>query len=250
MKRASAHGHRAAVMTAASASVALLVMGTVLLAGAAAAALVAVPETGAPGRLVLASDPYPVDFTDLSPGDPYAWQVQARLEDASSATLALELRKDGDLVAHPRGLEVTVQSCAKEWTGLPDAPVCASGADLLTVATPAHDYRSSSPTFDLPALAADAPVSLLVTLAVEDSAEARADTTLMGLTGRIGVGLTAVAIDDVVPPVPPSPAPVTGLPGLPATGGDPSALAAVLALAGGLLAAGLALRLHRREVRA
>ncbi|MDF2580554.1 MAG: hypothetical protein K0S49_2133, partial [Microbacterium sp.] len=32
--------------------------------------------------------------------------------------------------------------------------------------------------------------------------------------------------------------------------GDLSALAAVLALAGGFLAAGLALRLHRREARA
>ncbi|WJM16672.1 hypothetical protein [Microbacterium arborescens] len=253
MKRASSHGHRAAVVTAAAGSVALLVTGTVLLAGVANAALVEVPETGTPGRLVLAADPYPAEFRDLSPGDTRAWQVQARLEDASSATLALELRKDGDLVTHPRGLRVTVQSCAEEWTGLPDAPVCASGAQPLTVATPADDYRFSSPSFNLPALAADAPVSLLVTLGVEDSPEARADTTLMGRTGDTDLALTAVAIDDTVPPVvqPPVPAPPgTGMPGLPATGGDLSALAAVLALAGGFLAAGLALRLHRREARA
>ena len=253
MKRASSHGHRATVVTAAAGSVALLVTGTVLLAGAANAALVDVPETGDPGRLVLAADPYPAQFQNLSPGDTRAWQVQARLEDASSATLALELRKDGDLVAHPRGLEISVQSCAEEWTGLPDAPVCAPGAQPVTVASPTDDYRFSSPTFALPELAAAAPVSLLVTFGVEDSPEARADTTLMGLNGDIGLGLTAVAIDDSVPsqPQPPTgPAPGSGLPGLPASGGDLSALAAVLALAGGFLVAGLALRLHRREARA
>lgn len=253
MKRASSHGHRATVVTAAAGSVALLVTGTVLLAGAANAALVDVPETGDPGRLVLAADPYPAQFQNLSPGDTRAWQVQARLEDASTATLALELRKDGDLVAHPRGLEIGVQSCAEEWTGLPDAPVCASGAAPVTVASPTDDYRFSSPTFDLPDLAAAEPVSLLVTIGVEDSDEARADTTLMGLTGDVGLVLTAVAIDDAVPPQPQppaAPAPGSGLPGLPATGGDLSALAAVLALAGGFLAAGLALRLHRREARA
>ena len=248
----SPRGRRAAVAAAAAGSIALLVTGSVLLAGAAQAALVDVPENGAPGRLVLAADPYPAQFSDLSPGETRAWQVQARLEDASTATLALELRKDGALVEHPRGLEMRVDSCGVEWTGLPDAPVCAGGAQPVTVATPADDYSVSSPSFALPDLAADAPVNLLITLGIEDSPEAMADTTLMGLTGEMGVGLTAVAIDGSVPaqPQPQPQRPGAGSPTIPATGGDLSALAAVLALAGGFLAAGLALRLHRREARA
>lgn len=235
---------RIAVVATTIASMGLLATGSLLLAGAASAALVVVPETGTPGRLVLAADPYPAEFRDLSPGDTRAWQVQARLEDAATATLSVELRKDGALVDHPRGLEMTVQSCAVEWTGLPDAPVCSAGAVPVTVATPADDYSGSSPTFPLPDLAAQAPVSLLLTFGVEDTPEARADTTLMGLTGDMGVGLTAVAIDGAVPVPPQPPAKI------PATGGNLAGIASVLALAGAFLTAGIALRLHRRETSA
>lgn len=224
-------------------STALLGFGAVALASAASAALIDVPETGQPGRLILSSDPYPAQFLDLSPGEPAYWQVAARIEDAQSATLALQLQKDGDLVMHPRGLTLTVDSCTTEWTGLDATPLCSSDAQRITVATPSDDYSQSSPTFDLPPIAAGTQRYLLVTLAVEDSAAAMADETLMGLTGEMGVGLIATAIDDV--PVNPG---TPGTPGgsLPRTGFDASTLAAVAALAAGLLGLGTALRIYRK----
>jgi hypothetical protein len=224
-------------------SSALLGLGAVVLAGAASAALIDVPETGQPGRLILSSDPYPAEFLDLSPGEPGYWQVAARIEDADSATLALQLQKDGDLIEHPRGLTMTVDACTTEWTGLTSTPACASGAQRVTAATPAEDYSQTSPSFDLAAIQSGAPRYLLVTLAVEDSATAMADGTLMGLTGDMGVGLTATAFDDV--PVNPD---APGTPGgsLPRTGFDASALAAAAALAAGLLGLGTALRIYRK----
>ncbi|MFB2580364.1 hypothetical protein ACEXQD_03860 [Herbiconiux sp. P15] len=177
-------------------SVAALAAGSLLLADAASAAFVDVPETGEPGKLVLSADPYPAEFVDISPGDPAHWQVTARLEDASRATLSLELRKDGAVTEHPRGITMTVDRCSVQWTEVETAPSCADGLARVTVATPADDYRTSSPTFELRPLRADSPEYLLVTLAVEDSSAAMADESLMGLFGTMGLGLTATAIDD------------------------------------------------------
>lgn len=177
-------------------SIAALGIGSLVLADAARAAFIDVPPTGTPGRLVLSADPYPAEFLDISPGDPAYWQVAARLEDASRATLSLELRKDGAVVEHPRGITMTVDRCSVEWADVAIAPSCADGYARVTVATPADDYTTSSPVFELRPLRAGFPEYLLVTLAVEDSAAAMADDSLMGLTGNMGLGLTATAIDD------------------------------------------------------
>ncbi len=226
----------AAVLTAVV-SLALLVGGGLIAGAAARAALVDVPPTGHPGRLVLFSDPYPAEFLDLSPGDPSYWQVAARLEDAVGATLSVQLRKTGELVSHPRGLEMTVDECDVPWTGLGEAPVCAGTATPVAVATRSDEYAASSPTFQLGSRAASAPVFLLVTLAVEDSTDARADASLMGLVGTMGIGLTAVAVD-----------PAVGPPGgggvLPATGADVWLWVAVGSMAAGLLGLGAALRMR------
>jgi len=232
-------GRVVAASLVASVSFAALAGGAVALAGAAHAAFVDVPATGQPGRLVLSSDPYPAEFLDLSPGDVGYWQIGARLEDAARATLSLQLRKDGELVRHPRGLTMTVDICAVAWTGMDAVPACPTGAQSVTVATPADDYATSSPTFDLQPLVAGAPQFLLVSLAVEDSPAASADTTLMGLTGDMGVGLTAMSIDGA--PVPPN---ATGT--LPATGATWPMLGAVAALALGMLGLGAALRISRK----
>lgn len=223
-------------------SLASLSIGGIALSEGASAALIDVPVTGTQGRLVLSSDPYPAEFLDLSPGEPRFWEVAARLEDAATATLSLELRKAGELVDHPRGLSMTVDACTVPWTDPTTAPACSTGAERITVATPADDRESSSPRFSLDPLTADAPTYLLVTLAVEDSAVARADRTLMGLTGDMAVGLTAVALDDM-----PVPQPRTPGAALPATGADAIALLAVAALAAGLLGLGAALRLSRKD---
>lgn len=234
-------GRTTAAWVVAVASAALLGAGALLLGHAANAALIDVPSTGAPGRLVVAAEPYPAQFLHLSPGDPSYWQVAARLENAERATLSVQLRKDGALVQHPRGLVMTVTACDAPWTGLDTDPICPAGAREVAVGTPADDWATSSPTFVLRPLTPAAPEYLLVSLAVADSPAARADTTLMGLFGDMGVGLTAVAMDGV--PVGP------GGGDLPATGFDPTAIAAVAALAAGLLGLGSALRLGRKGMR-
>jgi hypothetical protein len=221
-------------------SAALFAAGGLLLGVRASAALIDVPPTGAPGRLVLSSEPYPVEFLDISPGEPRFWQVAARLEDASRATLALELRKAGELVEHPRGLTMSVAVCDVPWSSLDTAPVCTSGERAVAVATPADEFTGSSPVFELRPLTPTSPEYLLVTLSVDDDAAARADTSLMGLTGSMGVGLTAVAMDQLAH------RPDTG--GLARTGTDAGMLLAVVAIAGGLLGIGAALRLCRQEV--
>jgi hypothetical protein len=223
------------------ASSAALTCGAVMLAATAHAAFVDVPPTGAPGRLVLASDPYPAEFLDLSPGDLAYWEVAARLENATRATLALELRKAGTLIDHPRGLRMTVDSCRVEWAGAEGVPTCPVGGRRITVATPADDYSLSSPTFDLRPLAVGAPEYLLITLGIEDSPEAAADETLMGLRGTMAVGLIATALDGD---------PVDAQNDLPATGIDAGPLLAAGALAAGLLGLGTALRLSRKDARA
>lgn len=223
-------------------SAALMVAGGMLLAAKANAALIDVPPTGAPGRLVLSSEPYPAEFLDISPGEAAFWQVGARLEDASRASLALELRKEGELVEHPRGLTMSVAVCDVPWSSLDTAPICTSGERAVAVATPADDFTASSPVFELRPLTPTSPEYLLVTLSVDDDAAARADTTLMGLTGRMGVGLTAVAMD--------RPADTPGAGGLAVTGADAGMLLAVAAIAAGLLGLGAALRLCRQEVAA
>lgn len=235
-------GRRSLGVLVAVLSAALLAAGGVLLGANARAALIDVAPTGAPGRLVLSSEPYPAEFLDISPGEPAFWQVGARLEDASRATLALELRKDGELVEHPRGLTMAITVCDVPWRSLDTAPVCPPGARPVTVATPFDAYTDSSPVFELRPLTATAPEFLLVTLSVEDSAAARGDTSLMGITGRMGIGMTAAAVGE------PTTSPPGG--GLARTGADVGLLLAVVAMATGLLGVGTALRLLRQGVRA
>lgn len=236
---------RAVTVAVGAGAVIALVGGSLLLADAARAAFVDVPETGGPGRLVLAADPYPAEFLDISPGDPAFWRVDARLEDAARATLSLELRKNGEVAEHPRGLIMTVDRCSASWTGVDEgAPACSDGLARISLATPAEDHSLASPLFELTPLRQGSPEHLLVTLAVEDSPEARADDTLMGLQGGMGLGLTATAVDGApITPVTP------GAGSLANTGRDGmlTGLAAFGAMTVGLI--GLAIVVARLRVR-
>ncbi|WP_087510107.1 LPXTG cell wall anchor domain-containing protein [Cellulomonas iranensis] len=235
-----------------------VVVGLVLGAGSAATAMQDVPETGTTGRLVLSSAPYPAQFV-LTPGEPAHWRVDARLEDAVRAELEVELHSAGALTEHPRGLRLDVRSCTDPWQDGPGAPTCGAGERAVaTHAGTSTGGPGTGPRFTLDPLVAGAPEHLLVSLAVEDSAAASADETLMGLTNEVGLGLRAVAIDDVPVPSPSAPpsappgapgAPGSGAPPvvaappgqLPRTGADPVLLAlaaaAALALGAGLLGA-------------
>lgn len=219
------------------ASLAFLGAGSLVVADTALADLIEAAPTGAPGRLILASDPYPAQFLDLSPGEPAHWQIRARLEDATHAELALELRKSGALAAAPRGLVMRVDVCDSPWSDVADQPICRSGAREVTVAAPEDDYASSSPTFELRPLTPSAPQYLLVTLAVDSTGEAARDASLMDLRGNVAVGLTATSIEDD------SARPAERLA---VTGAAPEMLLGVGALAVGVLGLGAALRRARK----
>jgi hypothetical protein len=228
---------RAAANTLAVGAVGAILAGGLLLVDSAYGAFIDVPPTGAPGRLVLASDPFPAQFLSLSPGDPAHWLIDARLEDAETAELSLEFRKSGDLVEHPRGLRMGIEICDVPWSPAP-APACTGTSQTLIVAGPVDDNSASSPVFQLEPLAAGSPRHLLVTLAVEPSAAAAADESLMGLQGEMAIGLTAVTIDDVPPP------PDDGA--LPQTGAPLGSMIAAAAIGLGTVALGIALRLRRK----
>ncbi len=238
-----------------------VIAGATTWASAAAADFRDVPETGTAGRLVLASDPWPAQFTDLAPGRDSHWQIAARLEDADRATLSLQFTRAGELAEHPRGLTLSLARCAVPWE-LTEEPTCASGESAIAISTPA-DGSGMSPTFQLDQLAADAPTFLLVTMAVDRSPEAAADDSLHNLEAHVGVGLTAVAFDDVVVPPPSASPPATAPPGeeppqanppgpdgaLPVTGGSASRLLALGLVALGVVGVGLSLGGRRDGLR-
>ncbi|KSW30188.1 hypothetical protein [Cellulomonas sp. B6] len=232
-----------------------VVVGVVLGAGSAATAMQDVPETGTTGRLVLSSSHSPAQFV-LAPGEPAHWRVDARLEDASRAELEVEVHSKGDVAEHPRGLWLDVRRCDVPWQESPGTPTCAAGERAITRLAPGASTADpgAGPLFALDPVVAGSPEHLLVSLGVEDSPEAAADETLMGLDNAVGLGLRAVAIDDVPVPTPSASAPAPGAPGtgappvaggpggrLPRTGDDPVLLAlaaaASLGLGAGLLRA-------------
>jgi hypothetical protein len=208
----------AAARVAVLGSAGALVGGLVLLASSAQAAYEVVPETGTAGRLVLLSDPAPAHFPDLAPGDVRYWQVAATIQGAERASLVLELRRSGDLLEHPDGLVVSIERCDVAWTGVDEGdPVCSSGRASVTRSTPATD-PASGPVFDLDGVDADG-THLLVELGLGN--EHSGDESLMGLTGEIGLGLTAAADEPGVDqPAVAAPPPA----GLPVTGTDPTGL--------------------------
>jgi hypothetical protein len=122
-----------------------------------------------------------------------------------------------------------------------ETPRCETGAREIALGTPTEKWSTGSPTFPLGPLRPTEKESLLVTLALEDSPAARSDATLMGLEGAVGLGITAVALDD---------APVLPFRGgrLPSTGTDAGVLAGVVAAAVGALGLGMSLRVRRGRV--
>lgn len=174
-------------------AVVLGALGTVSAGGSASAvSWVPVPETGARGGLVLERDDSRTgSLAVLSPGEPVRWQIRTAVDHHADTVLDLELRKDGDLAAAPRGLEITVSACDQVWTDIEAAPGCPGAAEHVTWAAPRHDYRENSPTFRIPDTRGDSEVFLLVELALPATAEAAADESLMGLTASVAIGVTA-----------------------------------------------------------
>lgn len=194
-----------------------------------------VPETGAPGHLVLHTGPEPRTLPDAAGATETAWQVRTEVRVAGPVTLDLEVRKDGALAEAPSGLLVTVSSCDRAWQDTGGTPSCPGDAVDLVRATPAEDWATTSPVVRVPDPDGDGTAYLLVRSSLADAA----DPGLAGLTGRLGLGVTARGDDPVVTghAAAAGPAPALAYTGGATVGPALVALAAVLA--------GLALRCRR-----
>jgi hypothetical protein len=226
--------------------IALLVLAVVLLASGmsvfsarAYAAFVAVPTAQGP-HLSLLSDPFPASFTAMSPGSVEHWQIESKLIDPTS-TLTLQFARSGALVTHVNGLQVQVDRCDQAWTNVATTPLCGTGGTNVFGPAPASSIAETT-IYDLAGLTNTHDKYLLVTLSIPDSRAAEADTTLMGITASVGLGLTATGPDPVSSGNPSDPTP----PGSPGSPGSPSNLAftgvdigALLLLALGALILGL-----------
>jgi hypothetical protein len=169
---------------------ALMCGGIGILSTTAAAATVwhPAPETGAPGGLTLDTDRSRLHIPDLAPGQPAFWQVHTRVDRNGTVQLDLDVRKDGDLVTHPQGLQIAVTACDEEWQEMHSTPQCAAP----------HPIVHSSPTspagntaLTVPHPRADGETFLLVEFSLPDTAAAASDESLMGLTATVGIGVTA-----------------------------------------------------------
>ncbi|MBI9115644.1 hypothetical protein [Sanguibacter suaedae] len=195
-------------------TVCLLVGPVLVVAGAVSAAQAsALPGAVTPAAvepdLMVRSDWSQAPLDAIAPGRPAYWEVDAWVVGVEGAAFSLELRKDGTLMTSPRGVTTTVERCSTEWTGIPDAPLCAGAGAEVVVAEPSDDLADSSPVYLLPDRGEQEPIHLLVTVALDDSPEARADQSLMGLTGALGIGITAEA-DDILPGGTPPPTETPG----------------------------------------
>ncbi|WP_181420455.1 hypothetical protein [Curtobacterium sp. MCBD17_023] len=161
-----------------------------ILSTTAAAATVwhPVPETGAPNGLTLDTNRSRLDIPDLAPGQPAFWQVHTRVDRDGRVRLDLDVRKDGDLVTHPRGLQVAVTACDEEWQEVRSAPRCADPHPIVH-SSPASPAGHTALTVPHPR--ADGETFLLVEFSLPDTAAAASDESLMGLTATVGIGVTA-----------------------------------------------------------
>lgn len=231
-----------------------LCCGLALFSGSAWAVFVDIPETGAPGMLSLRADPGAMEFA-ISPGSPAHVQIGADLIGPTSP-LTLQFTRDGDLVMHPQGLVVHLQSCAQPWSNFPASPTCTPGAmtvlgpiaasdPSLGVMVPAETpAEATAPIYVAGTVSSAQSAYLLATLSIPDTPENRNDETLMGLETTIGFGFSASG-DGPIPTNPPVSPPRAAPSALSNTGLD---IFATLLIASGALGMGLALRSIRRQV--
>ncbi|MBD8538900.1 hypothetical protein [Frigoribacterium sp. CFBP 8751] len=212
-------GRRAAPTLLAVVGTAAFVLGGALTVQAGTArALEPVPETGLDGHLVLADEV--VGTEDIAPAAPGRWQIATDVTTGDRVALGLELVSSGSLVDDEAGLTLGVETCDVEWQQVETTPLCATGARTVTAPTRASSFVDGSPSWPVRSVGSTGRVFVLVSLGLAGGRSAD-DTSSMGRTARVGVGITATALDPVETlPAEPVPEPtVTATPGDPAEPG-------------------------------
>lgn len=215
----AARGRRAAPTLLAVVGTAAFVLGGALTVQAGTArALEPVPETGLDGHLVLADEL--VGTEDIAPAAPGRWQIATDVTTGDRVALGLELVSSGSLVDDEAGLTLGVETCDVEWQQVETTPLCATGARTVTAPTRASSFVDGSPSWPVRSVGSTGRVFVLVSLGLAGGRSAD-DTSSMGRTARVGVGITATALDPVETlPAEPVPEPtVTATPGDPAEPG-------------------------------
>ncbi|MFJ3958198.1 hypothetical protein [Arthrobacter sp. NPDC090010] len=157
----------------------------------AADGFVPVPQTGSPGRLELASAPYPLVFPSLAPGQEYSWQLRLSVAEKVSATTSLRLSASGALAA-PGGYLVTVRECSQPWDGGSGVGARLSCAGKSSVRIDGKPLDAVEPRTRIPL--AGLPVGQESYLAVSLAAP-RGMAPAPGESLRLGLGITAQAED-------------------------------------------------------
>jgi hypothetical protein len=214
-------GHRAVPTLLAVVGTAAFVLGGALTVEAGTArALEPVPETGLDGHLVLADEL--VGTEDIAPAAPGRWQIATDVTTGDRVALGLELVSSGSLVDDEAGLTLGVETCDVAWQQVETTPLCATGARTVTAPTRASSFVDGSPSWPVRSVGGTGRVFVLVSLGLAGGREAD-DTSSMGRSARVGVGITATALDPVATlPAEPAPEPeptVTATPGDPAEPG-------------------------------
>lgn len=167
----------------------VMAVGLSLFSMRASAAFVPIPDAQGP-HLQLQSDPYPAQFLGMSPGSVAQWQISAATADPV-ASLTVEFVHGGALVTQPiDGLQVQVQRCDAAWLTVATAPVCSDNRQNVFGPAAANSLPVGTHT-DLAGITSAKGKYLLVTMSLPDTAYARADKTLQGLSGTLSFGLTA-----------------------------------------------------------
>ena len=192
--------------------------GALTVQAGTARALEPVPETGLDGHLVLADEL--VGTEDIAPAAPGRWQIATDVTTGDRVALGLELVSSGSLVDDEAGLTLGVETCDVEWQQVETTPLCATGARTVTAPTRASSFVDGSPSWPVRSVGGSGRVFVLVSLGLAGGRSAD-DTSSMGRTARVGVGITATALDPVETlPAEPVPEPtVTATPGDPAEPG-------------------------------
>jgi hypothetical protein len=149
------------------------------------------PVQGAQGpHLRLQSDPSPAQFLDLSPGSVAQWQISASVVD-TVASLTVEFVHGGALVTQPiDGLQVQVQRCDAPWSNVATSPACSENRQNVFGPAAASSMPVGTHT-NLGGITSARDKFLLVTMSLPNTAYARADKSLQGLSGTLSFGLTA-----------------------------------------------------------
>jgi hypothetical protein len=197
--------------------------GALTVQAGTARALEPVPETGLDGHLVLADELTGTE--DIAPAAPGRWQIATDVTTGDRVALGLELVSSGSLVDDEAGLTLGVETCDVEWQQVETTPLCATGARTVTAPTRASSFVDGSPSWPVRSVGSTGRVFVLVSLGLAGG-RAGDDASSMGRSARVGVGITATALDPVAtlpaepePETEPEPEPE---PTVSATPGDPA----------------------------